>query len=147
MFIYRVHILHLKLDMTAPLITKHPPKSFTNLSERKKKNYKNVTCDMWHMTCDTWHVTCDIWQMTCGGRQTFSQNFSSLPLTIWEWRCSEDFSTNDHWPATPGLLLTVILLDALCDFCKYVIYRIVRIHCDRSIYNFLVHTHNFVSLL
>ena len=34
---------------------------------------------MWHMTHDTWHVTRDIWHFW---RRTFSQNFSSLALTV-----------------------------------------------------------------
>ena len=35
-------------------------------------------------TCDTWHVTYTMWHMTVGGRWTFSQNLSSLALTVWE---------------------------------------------------------------
>ena len=48
----------------------------------------HVTRDMWHVTRDTWHVTCDTWpwQVTGGSRWTFSQKFSSLALTVWEWR-------------------------------------------------------------
>ena len=34
--------------------------------------------DKWHVTCDTWHVTCDMWH----GGKPFSQNFSSLSLTV-----------------------------------------------------------------
>ena len=57
--------------------------------------------------------------MTGGGRWTFSQNFSSLALTVWEWRCLEDIFTKYDLatqfinqkgvcrtaPATPGLLI------------------------------------------
>ena len=47
----------------------------------------HVTCDTWHVTCDIWHVASDTWHMTGGGRWTFSQDFSALALTVWEWRC------------------------------------------------------------
>ena len=38
------------------------------------------------MAWDTWHGT-------GGGRSTFSQHFSSLALTVWEWRFDENIST------------------------------------------------------
>ena len=78
---------------------------------------KSIECCL--VTTDPFHGNqCDMWHMTGGGRWTFSQNFSSLALTVWEWRCSEDISTKDDWlsylmndegvcrtaPATPGLL-------------------------------------------
>ena len=62
----------------------------------------HVTCDMWHVTCDTWHVTrdtwhvtSDMWQVTCDtwhvwGGWTFSQNFSSLALTVCDLWYYED---------------------------------------------------------
>ena len=43
---------------------------------------KNVTCDMWHVICDGWHVTCDKLHVTGGGRQTFSQNVSSIAFLV-----------------------------------------------------------------
>ena len=43
------------------------------------KQIKNLNSCMWHMTGE--------------GRWTFSQNFSSLALTVWEWRCSKNIST------------------------------------------------------
>ena len=63
------------------------------------------------MTRDTWHMTHSV------GR-TFSQNFSSLALPVWDWQCLEYISTNHELmnqsvddggdcrtaPATPGLL-------------------------------------------
>ena len=59
---------------------------------------RHVTCDMWHVTCDTWHVTHDMWHMT---GSTFSQNFSSLALTVWElkWHVTPDtwHVTHDTW--------------------------------------------------
>ena len=42
----------------------------------------HVTRDTWHVTCDTWHVTRDMWHVTWLGGWTFSQNFSSLALTV-----------------------------------------------------------------
>ena len=62
------------------------------------------------MTFDTWHVTHSVWW-------TWSQNFSSLTLPVWDWQCLEYILTKgslyelmndggDCWtaPATPGLL-------------------------------------------
>ena len=37
---------------------------------------------MWHVTGDMWHVTHDKWHLTYFGAWTFSQNFSSLALTV-----------------------------------------------------------------
>ena len=48
-----------------------------------------VTRDRWHVTGDTWQVTRDTWQVTHGLVWTFSQNFSSLALRVWELWCSE----------------------------------------------------------
>ena len=78
-----------------------------------------VTGDTWHVTHDMWHVTCDTWHVTCLGRWTFSQNFSSLALTVCDLWYYEDLEEKDHWlnylnnyeavyrtaPATPGLLI------------------------------------------
>ena len=33
--------------------------------------------------------------MTGGGRWTFSQQVSSLALTVWEWRCFKDLEEKD----------------------------------------------------
>ena len=78
-----------------------------------------MTYDTWHMTRDMWHVTHDMWHVTHGGGWTFSQNFSSLALTVWERQCFEDWEEKDdlapHWinewerclknsPGSPGLL-------------------------------------------
>ena len=93
--------------------------------------------NMWHWTGDTWHATHDMGHMTGGGRKTFSQNFSYLALTVWEWSFVEDICTkddplsvfklivnnlNNHQgicraaPATPGLLIN---LDAGLSFITY----------------------------
>ena len=73
---------------------------------------------MWHVTCVTWHVTRDTWNVTwCGGR-TFSQNVSSLALTVcdlWYLKDLEEIADSltesinykgvcGTAPATPGLL-------------------------------------------
>ena len=52
--------------------------------------------------------------MTHSVGQTFSQNFSSLALPVWDWQCLEDLEEKDNSvsnggdcrtaPATPGLL-------------------------------------------
>ena len=52
---------------------------------------KNVKLNIW--TCDTWHVTHDTWHMTHSVGWTFSQNFSSLALLVWDWECLEDILT------------------------------------------------------
>ena len=64
----------------------------------------HVTCDMWHMTCDTlhmthdmWHVTCYMWYVTCCGGWTFSQNFSSLALTLCDVWYFEDLEQKADW--------------------------------------------------
>ena len=41
------------------------------------------------------------------GRWTFLQNFSSLGLTVWEWRCSEDWE--ERVTASTGLLITLLV--------------------------------------
>ena len=57
---------------------------------------------MWHMTCDTWHVTCDTWHVTGGGRWTFSQNFRSLALLVWDSSGFENICTMHESVATPA---------------------------------------------
>ena len=82
----------------------------------------HVICDMWHVTPDMWHVTHDTWHVTCLGGWTFSQNSSSLALTVCDLWYYEDLeekadSVNElinelinheavyrPAPATPGLL-------------------------------------------
>ena len=76
---------------------------------------------MWQVTRDRWHVTRDTWHMTHSVGWTFSQNFNSLALPVWDWECLEDILSkgslnqsinqliNDRGdcrtaPATPGLL-------------------------------------------
>ena len=74
----------------------------------------HVTRDRWHVTCDTCHMTHSIWW-------TFSQNFSSLVLPVWDWECLEHILTKGSLtelinyggdcrtaPATPGLFMICI---------------------------------------
>ena len=107
-----------KLDGVAPLMTDPPPISSTTLSGEKKEKKK------WHMTRDMWHVTRDMWHVTRLGGWTFTQNFSSLALTVCDLWYYEDIlgkgwlnELMNEWvnelindkavcrtaPATPGL--------------------------------------------
>ena len=74
----------LKIDGVGPVDNRPSTDKLLHFVPKKKK--KIVTCDTWHVTRDTWHVTWrDTWHMTCdmfGGGWTFSQNFSSLALTV-----------------------------------------------------------------
>ena len=56
---------------------------------------KKKTLGTRHLTPDMWHVTCDIWHTVGGGGWTFSQNCSSLDLTIWDIQCLEDSKLED----------------------------------------------------
>ena len=78
-----------------------------------------MTRDTWHVTRDTWHMAHDTWHMTNLGGLTFSQNFSSLALTVCDLWYYEDLEEKDEWmnesmndgavyrtaPATQGLLI------------------------------------------
>ena len=73
------------------------------------------------MTRDTWHMTHDMF----GGGWTFSQNFSSLALTVCDKWYYEDLEEKAHGltesvnheavyrtaPATPGLLITRLIVE------------------------------------
>ena len=74
----------------------------------QKRNRKNdtwhVTFDIWrkthhmlNLTCDMWRVTSERLHVTSVGRWTFSPNFSSLALTVWEWRCVKDILSRYQW--------------------------------------------------
>ena len=72
------------------------------------------------MTGDTWHVTHGTWHMTCSVEWTFSQNFTSLAPSVWDWQCLEDIWTkvNDGGDsrtalAAPGLLIINLQLKKL----------------------------------
>ena len=54
-----------------------------------------VTCHLSRKKSDTWHVTRDMWHMTRFGGWTFSQNFSSLALTVCDLWYYEDLEEKD----------------------------------------------------
>ena len=72
------------------------PHHFVRKKEEEKKcDTWYVTRDMWLVTCDTWHVTCDtlhVW----GGGWAFSQNVSSLALTVCDLWYYEDLEEKDE---------------------------------------------------
>ena len=88
---------------------------------------------MWHLTRDMWHVTHDMWHMTRLRGWTFSQNFSSLALTVYDLCYYEDLEEKDDWltewmnqwindkavyrtaPATPGLLISPLGQGEVCQ--------------------------------
>ena len=47
------------------------------------------------LTPEMWRVTCDMWYVTDGGAWTFTQNFSSLALTVWDLWCLRDCEEKD----------------------------------------------------
>ena len=72
-----------KIDGVSP-INNRPSTEKLQHSVLKKRKRKKVKCDMWHGIRDMWHLTCETWYVAGGaGRWTFSQNFSSLVLTVW----------------------------------------------------------------
>ena len=50
---------------------------------------------MWHVTRDMWHVTRDMWHVTLLGGWKFSQNVSSLALTVFDFWYYEDPEEKD----------------------------------------------------
>jgi hypothetical protein len=54
-------------------------------------------CYMLDVTYDMWQLTGDMWYVTCGGGWPFSQNSSSLALTVWNRQFLEDISTKDEF--------------------------------------------------
>ena len=111
-----------KLDRVGPVDNRPSTDKLHHFVQKIK--IKIVTCNMWHVTRDNWHVTCWVgW--------TFSQNFSSLALTVCDLWYYEDLEEkadslahkiNDEAvyrtaPATPGLLKTQrmwILIEYFC---------------------------------
>ena len=66
---------------------------------------------MWHVTGDRWHVTGDLWHGTHSVGWTFSQNFSTLALPVWDINCKKRSINIKHpfkfwglvWPHKEGL--------------------------------------------
>ena len=76
-----------KLDGVGPVDNRPSPNKLHHFVKKKK----NVTCDLWHVTYDIWHMTRDMLLVTRLGRWTFSQNFTSLALTICDlWYYEDD---------------------------------------------------------
>ena len=83
---------------------------------------------MWHVACDTWHVTRNMWHMRRLRGWIFSQNFSSLALTVCDimkiWRKRLTDLINE-WineeavyriaPGTPGLLKMLFWMSSLTE--------------------------------
>ena len=65
--------------------------SWISLPPCKKQKLKlHSTPDMWHLTHDMWHVTHD-WGWT------FSQNFRSPALMVWDRQCLKDSEQKYDW--------------------------------------------------
>ena len=79
-----------------------------------------------------------MWHVTQGGSWTFSQNFMSLALTVWEWRCLEDIFTKEdqlnslinQW--VMQVFVEQAQLDRVCSSFRF------RILCVALNYNHLV---------
>ena len=75
------HMYAGKLDGVGPVDNRTSTNKLHHFVQ--KKNYIwHGTCDMWHVTRDMWHVTRDMGCVTYCRGWTFSQNFSSLALTV-----------------------------------------------------------------
>ena len=74
-----IELLFKKLDGVGPVDNRPSTDEFHQFV---KKKFKKMTCDTWHVKCDTWHVTRDKWHVTRLGGWIFSENFSSLALTV-----------------------------------------------------------------
>ena len=84
-----------KLDGVGPVDNRPSTDKLHHFIWRKKIKL-HVTCDMWQVTHDTWHVTCDTWHVTRLGGWTFSQNFSTLALTVCDLWYYEDLEEKDE---------------------------------------------------
>ena len=67
----------------------------------------------------TWHVTCNTWHVTYGGQWTFSQNFSSLALTVWEL---DGVGPVDNRPSTDQLHHFVKKNLSITKICIYIFF-------------------------
>ena len=115
---------------------------------------QKITCDTWHMTRDMWPVTRDTWWMTHIVGWTFSQNFSSLALPVWDWGCLEHISTKgwvNEWlnesinPSVTEVIVEQPWLHWVCYICLMVtvgvtnnVYywlMVIKFYCKQSISN------------
>ena len=86
-----------KLDRVGPVENRPSTDWLVPPLYPKKCDMWHQTCDTWNLTRDTWHLTCDTWDVTHGGGWTFSQYFSFLALTVWDFWCFEDLKVKDDW--------------------------------------------------
>ena len=115
----------------------------------------HVTHDMWHVTCDTWHITRDTWHMTFDlfGGWTFSQNFSSLALTVCDLWYYEDLEEKADWincsinqwrgclKNSPGYTGSVKKSWMMTGWTLFYIvfcflYRFLTMHCNGTVVKF-----------
>jgi hypothetical protein len=118
-FAYKFDWLIVKLDWVGPVDNRPSTNKHHYFVQKKKKKKKKK----WHLTRDILPVDRDKLQMTRFWGWTFSQNFSSLALTVCYLWYYEDLEEKDEWmnewmnewindkavhrtaPATPGLLI------------------------------------------
>ena len=124
---------------------------------------------MWHITCDTWNMTCDTWHVTCCGGWTFFKNCISLALTVCDLWYYEDLEEKAHginqWinhkavyrtaPATPGLLIIVVLQLLLIQLCYTLLVQthlplhlqyICHCICNSFVTAFAIHLQTYLQL-
>ena len=126
-----IHKWACKLDGVGPVDNRPSTDKLHHFVQKKQKNMWHMTCDTWHMTHDTWHMTHDTWHVW-GGGWTFSQNFSSLALTVCDLWYYEDLEEKDEWinyeavyrtaPATLGLLKTSLVIFPIEDILALCFY-------------------------
>ena len=135
-----------ELDGVGPVDNRPSTDKLYHFVQKKKK------CDMWRVTCDTWRVTYDTWHVTCLGGWTFSQNFSSLALTVCDLWYYEDLEEKADWfsqsvnykavyrtaPATLGLLI-IILNHTLDGGNRFSSFLQTRCSCHWSTNTFVIH--------
>ena len=113
----------------------------------------HVTRYTLHVTRDTWHMTHDTWHVTRLGGWTFSQNFSSLSLTVCDLWYYEDLEEKDEWInkwinyeavwgslawSTPGYYwpfwwVTTLILSRLLLYIIYVTTQFVQLDPELKI--------------
>ena len=115
-----------------------------------------VTGDRWQLIGDRWHMTRDKWHMTHSVGWTFSQNFSSPALPVWDWQCLEDIWTK-VWinqsinqsinaegdcrrdPGTPGLLIFIlknVIQGSIWMYNKEIVVLLLKTCCLMNKYKF-----------
>ena len=63
-----------------------------------QNNFEFLHLPLWKLDgVGMWRGTDDMWHVTRGAGWTFSPNFSSLALMVWERQCFEEIFTNVEW--------------------------------------------------